>query len=196
WRGIFLAFVMFAAIVSLWFALRQGETLPPPARRPFRLRGFIADATTVLRHPVVSITIMVQTLSFAALFTILSTTQPVFDQVYGRAVEFPYYFAGMALVAGTANIVNARLVVRVGMRRMVTVSFAVQAACSLLALAGLAMLPAGTGAAFAVYLVWTTSVFYMAGLTIGNLNALSLEPMGHIAGTAASVVMAVATVLS
>ena len=36
----------------------------------------------------------------------------------------------------------------------------------------------------------------MTGLTIGNLNALALEPMGHIAGMAASVIGAIATVAS
>ena len=38
------------------------------------------------------------------------------------------------------------------------------------------------------------SVFFQAGLTLGNLNALALEPMGHIAGMAASLVTALATV--
>jgi DHA1 family bicyclomycin/chloramphenicol resistance-like MFS transporter len=37
-------------------------------------------------------------------------------------------------------------------------------------------------------------VFFQAGLTIGNLNALAMEPMGHIAGTATSIITAVATV--
>jgi DHA1 family bicyclomycin/chloramphenicol resistance-like MFS transporter len=34
----------------------------------------------------------------------------------------------------------------------------------------------------------------MAGLTIGNLNALAMEPVGHIAGMAASVTGAISTV--
>jgi DHA1 family bicyclomycin/chloramphenicol resistance-like MFS transporter len=36
----------------------------------------------------------------------------------------------------------------------------------------------------------------MAGLTFGNLNALAMEPVGHIAGVAASLVSSVATVLA
>ena len=50
--------------------------------------------------------------------------------------------------------------------------------------------------AFWAYLYWTITVFFMAGLTIGNLNALALQPMGHIAGMAASVIAAISTVLS
>ena len=33
-------------------------------------------------------------------------------------------------------------------------------------------------------------------MTIGNLNAIAMEPMGHIAGMAASVIGAIATVLA
>ena len=36
----------------------------------------------------------------------------------------------------------------------------------------------------------------MTGLTVGNLNALGLEPMGHVAGMAASVIGGIATVAS
>ena len=42
-------------------------------------------------------------------------------------------------------------------------------------------------AAFWVFFAWSCSVFALAGFTIGNLNALALEPLGHIAGMAASV---------
>jgi DHA1 family bicyclomycin/chloramphenicol resistance-like MFS transporter len=38
------------------------------------------------------------------------------------------------------------------------------------------------------------TVFATAAFTIGNLNALALEPLGHIAGTASSLMGALATV--
>jgi DHA1 family bicyclomycin/chloramphenicol resistance-like MFS transporter len=49
-------------------------------------------------------------------------------------------------------------------------------------------------AAFAVHLVWSIGLFAMMGLTMGNLNALAMEPVGHIAGLAASVISSLATV--
>ena len=36
----------------------------------------------------------------------------------------------------------------------------------------------------------------MAGVTLGNLNAIAMEPMGHIAGMAASVIGSISTVLA
>lgn len=196
WRGIFVAFVSFALIVTTWFGLRQAETLPPERRRPLGLASLARAVREVVTNALVARVTLVLTLAFAILFTAIASTQQVFDQSFGRAESFPLWFALIALVSGSANILNARLVMRVGMRALVTRAFAAQCGVSGLMLAGFGLGLMPQGAAFWAYLFWTMSVFFMAGLTIGNLNALALEPMGHIAGTAASVVAAVATVLS
>jgi DHA1 family bicyclomycin/chloramphenicol resistance-like MFS transporter len=47
-----------------------------------------------------------------------------------------------------------------------------------------------------IYIIWTTGVFFMAGMTLGNLNALAMEPMGHLAGLAASVTGSVSTIIA
>ena len=44
-----------------------------------------------------------------------------------------------------------------------------------------------------MFAVWQTGVFAQAGFTLGNLNALAMAPMGAVAGMAASVTGAVAT---
>ena len=44
------------------------------------------------------------------------------------------------------------------------------------------------------FLFWMFSIFFQAGLTMANLTALAMEPVGHIAGTAASLVSAIATI--
>lgn len=196
WRGIFPAFVVFAAIATIWFWIRQAETLPTHARRPLRFATLSATVREILTHRLVLMIIAVMTLAFASLFAVLSSTQQVFDHRFGLAATFPRWFAVIALMSGLASVLNARLVVRLGMRWMVTATFAFQAVNS-----GIIVLLFATGlmpesAAFWVYLYWTITVFFMAGLTIGNLNALALEPMGHVAGTATSVVTALATVLS
>ncbi|MCB2137604.1 MAG: multidrug effflux MFS transporter [Rhodobacteraceae bacterium] len=196
WRSIFLAFILFAALVNVWFAVRQRETLAMKARQPFQARPLLRRSGEVLSHPVVARVTAVTTLAFGMLFATLSSIQPIFDQVYGRAESFPLWFAVIALVAGTGNILNARLVVRLGMRRMIksvlVSQICISAGTVLLYWAGLM---SGEGG-FPIFLFWTISVFFGASLTLGNLNAIALEPMGHIAGTATSVVTAVATVLS
>ena len=48
--------------------------------------------------------------------------------------------------------------------------------------------------AFPLTFLWLTSIFYLVAFGIGNMNALALEPLGHMAGLAASVITALATV--
>lgn len=193
WRSIFVACICFAVLGAGWLMLRQPETLPPQARRPLRPAHLWAATCEVFAHPTVRLSIFVQTLSFGILFATLSSTQQIFDQSYGQGEVFHFWFGGIAIISASSGFLNAMLVVRLGMRAIIKAMFTAQiglsAAMALIALMGL---PSGTE--LWVYAFWTTTLFFQAGLTIGNLNALAMEPMGHIAGLAASVTAAVATV--
>ncbi len=196
WRSIFVAFILFATISLSWLLLRQPETLPTENRRKFHPAPLWAALKEVLSHRVIVTTIVVQSLVFGSLFGTISTIQPVFDGVFGRSDSFPLWFAFIALSASLASPLNAVLVGRFGMRRMITVTLASQAGLSLFMAA---MGYAGAWPevlAFPAFILWSIGVFGMAGLTLGNLNALALEPVGHIAGMAASVTGSIATVLA
>ena len=193
WRGIFIAFILFALFSSGWLALRQTETLPREARRPMHPVALWQAVRDMFSHHTVRFSILAQTLCFSFLFISISLIQPIFDEVFGKAESFPYWFAGMALMSGSASLLNAALVMRYGMRVLATFALATQAGLSVLVtviwLAGLQGDPM-----FYVFLVWMTTVFFTVGLTLGNLNAITMEPLGHIAGTAASVSGGLATV--
>ena len=79
------------------------------------------------------------------------------------------------------------------MRFLVSLSLAVQFAITLAVLGLSLSMPVGMPL-FAIFVFWQTAVFFMIGMTIGNLNALAMEPLGHMAGTAASVMGAISTV--
>jgi DHA1 family bicyclomycin/chloramphenicol resistance-like MFS transporter len=190
WRGIFLAFILFAGIGLTWLFLRQPETLPPERRRPMRPRAIGAAVAEVLRDGDVRLYIVVLTLGFGQMFALLSSAQQLFAETYGRGESFPLWFAAMAILSGIGTLANAWLVMRLGMRRMALAAYQAQTVIS----AAVLWLALVSGAGFPAFFLWATSVFLMAGLTFGNLNALALEKMGHIAGTAASVVSAISTV--
>jgi DHA1 family bicyclomycin/chloramphenicol resistance-like MFS transporter len=81
------------------------------------------------------------------------------------------------------------------MRRLVTITLGAQVLISTLVLAANPeMMPMHYG--FALFLVWQFFMFAQAGLTLGNLNAIAMEPMGHIAGMAASVIGSVSTIVA
>ena len=196
WQAIFVAYIAFALLVMGWFALRQPETLPIEDRRPLSLATLARASVEVLTHRVVLISIAAQALTLGMLFATLSSMEGIFDQRFDRAASFPLWFAVIAVASMSGSIVNARLVMRLGMRVMVKVTYAVLLAVTLayLALHVTDALP--DTAAFAVHILWSVVLFAVMGLTLGNLSALAMEPLGHIAGLAASVTSAIATIAS
>jgi DHA1 family bicyclomycin/chloramphenicol resistance-like MFS transporter len=95
-------------------------------------------------------------------------------------------------MAAPAAPVNGMLVMRLGMRALIRRGLLLSALAAFVTALTLGLM--GPGAGFAVFLLWSVTVFATAAFTIGNLNALALEPLGHIAGTAASLMGALATV--
>ncbi len=194
WRGVFIAFVVFSLASTLWMSLRLTEPLPKEHRRPFRLSLLISATRDMWAIPSVRIAILVLSLCFAMLFSMLSTVQQVYDVVYDKADTFHLWFGVVAIASGSASLLNAWLVIRFGMRFLVTASLAAQVICSIAMLVLGQMLSVGP-LLFACFVAWQISVFFQAGMTLGNLNALAMEPLGHIAGFAASVLGAISTVL-
>nr|WP_170538603.1 multidrug effflux MFS transporter [Ruegeria arenilitoris] len=195
WRGVFMSFILFALAIIVWMGFRLPESLAPENRRPFRLPLMVGAVKEMFAHPTVRLSIFVQTLCMGMLFTMLTMVQPVYDVIHDRADSFPFWFGFVALMSGSASLLNAAVVVRVGMRRMVTWALAGQILITSLVIA-LNMSNLSSQASFALFVFWQTTVFFMAGVTMGNLNAIAMEPMGHIAGMAASVIGSISTVLA
>ena len=100
----------------------------------------------------------------------------------------------LALSFGAGSLVNSRLVMKYGMRRLSKASAAFIAAISLIASAALFFfdgLPP-----FWLFMVYLLSVFVSVSLLFGNLNALAMQPLGHIAGIGAAVIASVSTFVS
>ncbi|WP_299042111.1 multidrug effflux MFS transporter [uncultured Tateyamaria sp.] len=192
WRAIFPAFLIFAVILLLWFGLRVSETLPPENRRPLRWPLMKDSVRQMFAHRTVRLSIYVQTLMLMILFSILTMVQPIFEVTFDRVDTFPLWFGAIALASGISSLLNAAIVGRFGMRRLVTWALAAQVVIStVFVLWMVADLPG----LFWFYIFWQWGVMFQGGLTVANLNAIAMEPMGHIAGMAASVIGAVSTVL-
>ncbi len=192
WRAIFLAFVAFGVICGLWLMLRQPESLPLDRRRPLSIRAIGSAVVQIVTNPAVMVYVVALTFAFAPLFAWLSNLPMIFDDVYDRAATFPFWFAATALVAGSASVLNAKLVVRLGMERITTAAFFWQLCISVLFL-GLLTLNVPAPWDFALFFTFMCSAFFSIGMTFGNLNALSLQPLGHMAGIGSSVITALST---
>ncbi|MBU3030537.1 multidrug effflux MFS transporter [Paracoccus sp. XHP0099] len=196
WHGVFIGFLIFAVIGSTWLNLRQAETLPPERRRPLRAGPLKEAAREVLTDRHVVLCTLILTLGFGQMFGLLSSAQQLFGEAYGKGDAFPSWFAAMALLSGAGTVLNAAFVTRFGMRRIAKWAYIMQTCVSavMLVLVGGGLLPEALQ--FPAFFIWCVSVFFMAGVTFGNLNALALQRMGHIAGMAASIVSATSTLLA
>lgn len=196
WQAIFLVYIVFSVVTLLWLGLRQPETLPKSSRRKFEVSILIAGVREAFSHRIVVISILMQSLTLAALFATLSSMQGIFEIRFERGESFPYWFALIALCSAIGNVINAKTVVRLGMRKLIWIGYSglVAITAVLLAVKFLGLMPASI--AFPMHMAWTIALFAAMGLQMGNLNALAMEPLGRIAGLGASIITALSTVIS
>jgi DHA1 family bicyclomycin/chloramphenicol resistance-like MFS transporter len=194
WHAIFLAYIAFSGLTMLWLGLRQPETLPRTSRRPLQIATLAAATRELGHHRIIVVSTLLQALTLGALFATLSTIQPVFEIIHARADSFPLWFAFIAVASMSGSLLNSWIVMTMGMRRVLRATYTAQLLFTLLALLLLGGNFLPETAAFACFLLWSIGLFATMGLTMGNLNALAMEPVGHIAGLAASVISSLATV--
>lgn len=194
WHAIFLVYIAFTGITMLWMGLRQPETLQPANRRPLALGALVAATQELFSHRIVAISIIAQMLTQACLFATLSSMQGIFEQRFDRAESFPTWFAVIAICSAIGSVINARVVMRLGMRTVVVATYGGILALTLAMLLLISTQFMPEALAFPAHVLWSVALFAMMSLTMGNLNALAMEPVGHIAGLAASVTSALATV--
>ncbi len=194
WRAIF-GFLLAVAVISLiWFALRQPETLAPERRVDFSpSRIFLAVRETCSNRVAFGYT-LASGLIFGAFVGYLNSAPQIFQIKYGLGELFPLYFAVLALSIGGASLLNGRLVMRHGMRRLSAWALGLLTGLSLAFLV-LANLADGVPPLWAL-MAYMVVAFFCIGMLFANFSALAMEPLGHIAGVGAAVVGSLTTVIS
>ena len=194
WRAIFITLFATAAVAGIWLTLRQPETLPAERRLRFSLRALAQSAAEVLRiRSSLGYTLAIGFV-FAPFVAYLSAAQQIFQDAYGVGALFPVYFGGLALAFGVSALVNGHLVMRYGMRRLSSVA---AIGATLVSLASFAGAFAFDGLLPLWMLVVTLMLVFAAiGLLYGNLNALAMQPLGHVAGVGAALVAMLSTLVS
>jgi len=194
WRGIFMVFLVFALLIMSWFWVRQPETLKVENRRAVNPKEILDATRSVLWHPQT----LRYLLAFAALsgafIAYLSTAQQVFQDIYLLGAWFPVAFASLASLFGLGSYLNARWVESVGMSRLV------HYAQSTLFVASLVFLLIFTISDFQpplwAYVVYSSIMMPVFAFSFGNTTSLALEPQGHIAGAASSLVNSLGTAIA
>ena len=194
WRAVFGLFLVLALIGLVWFAARQPETLAPAARVPFSLGRIAAGVRETCTNRVSAGYMIAGGLIFGAFVGYLLSAQQILQRQYGLGALFPAYFGVLALAIGAASVVNARLVMRIGMRALSARALVVLCASSI-GFFVIALLTAGAPPLWAL-MAYLMVAFFCFGMLFGNFNALAMEPLGHIAGVGAATIGSITTFMS
>jgi DHA1 family bicyclomycin/chloramphenicol resistance-like MFS transporter len=182
WRWIFGVLLIYGALIFVWTLLRLPETLRPENTTPFRPQAIAGAYLSILRlRQFVGYTIA-STFIGACLMGYITASEQLFVDVYGLGAAFPLAFAAVAIAMSAGTFANSRIVMRYGMRRIshtMVLAFIVLATL-------LAGLVAAGWAPFWVFLAMLCITLGPFGLIGGNFNALAMEPVGRIAGSAAT----------
>jgi DHA1 family bicyclomycin/chloramphenicol resistance-like MFS transporter len=185
WHAIFASMLAAGLMLGIWFAWRMPETLHPE----FRMTATVAPVIAGIRATVTCRAALGYGTAFGCLFgcimAYVGSAQQIFGgDVYGLGAWFPAVFGSVAAMMGVAALVNSRLVRRFGMHRMSHIGILtfLTLACAQVALA---FATDGRPPLIPFILLLAAGQFF-SSLAMPNFNALAMEPLGAVAGTASS----------
>lgn len=182
WRGLFLVFAGFAALVGTWALLRLPETLHPEYRLSLSVRHLRGAARTVLTDRTSLCYTLGVTVMFGSLIAYVGMVQQIFADVFHHPSWMPTMFALCAIFMGLASLLNSRIVERIGMRRISHAALLCYIGVALIHLI-IAWLGQERLWTFVALQAATMACFSLA---VSNFGAMALEPLGAIAGIGAS----------
>ncbi len=185
WHLIFAFMAVVALMVWAWMYFRLPETLHEDDVRPFTVRSVLGGFRIVLTDRVALCYTLASTFIFGALFGFINSAQQIYVGIYGLGVWFPVAFAAVAAFMALSSFVNAKLVGRFGMRKLshgALMGFlTINTLWLVLTLVWPGHIP------FPIFIVLFALSMFQFGWIGSNFNSLAMEPLGHVAGTASSV---------
>jgi DHA1 family bicyclomycin/chloramphenicol resistance-like MFS transporter len=193
WQAIFYIQLIFSVLVSFWFWKRQPETLLIEKRIKFSSTIFVDGLKELSKSKRTIGFTMISGFVTGSFMVYLSTAQQIFQTQYNMKEQFPYIFAGLSIAIGSATFLNATLVLKYGMEKMVTAALISFFSVSLLYIV---LFLESANPAIGVLLAFFGLQFFAIGFLFGNLRALAMEPIGHIAGIGAAITGFLSTMMA
>lgn len=183
WRWNFWGLGLLSAAILVWTATRLPETLAVDRRRAISIASLLQAYRATLGNRFSVGYSLGQALMFGGLLGYLYSSEQIVATVFGRPEAFPLVFALIALAMGGSVFLNSRLVERFGTRKLSHGALLVTIAVALIH----ALVAASGYETLAGFIVLQSLQMATFGLIGSNFSAMSMEPVGHIAGTAASI---------
>ena len=182
WEWIFLVLGLFGLAVAIWSAFRLPETLPVEKRLPISVRSVAAAFRLVATNRISLGYTLAASAILGSLFGFINSAQQVFVGIFDTGKAFPIIFAGIAVFIAISSLINARIVERLGTRRVSHTALmgftAFSTIHAFIASAGYEQL--------AIFITLQSAMMFCFGLIMSNFSSMAMDPVGQIAGTAAS----------
>jgi DHA1 family bicyclomycin/chloramphenicol resistance-like MFS transporter len=185
WRFLFGVFLIAAIIATIWTFIRLPETLKKQDVRPFNLPTIWKDLLLVLGNKFAVGYAICNGLVFGALIGYLSSSRQIFQDYFQVGELFPIYFGISALSVGASSILNSMIVKKYGMKLICHHALLLMMAMSISFF--LASIFQNHQLLIWQFMIFAVITFFALGMLFGNLNAMAMEQMGHVAGIAAAV---------
>ena len=188
WRLTTLSAAVLATIGALWFS-RIEETLRPDDVLPLEFGRVGRAAKQVVTTRSTALLTVAATMTYASFFPWLGSSPKLIGDIYGRGSSFALIFGANAVLMAIGIFVVERLVRRYSTFPVIRIQVAGLILFSA-AYVVLSLLTSGVPP----FWLWFVLVSVLTALNSSSsplLQSLAMEPMGAIAGTAASVTGAI-----
>ena len=185
WRLTMLFGLVIAVVMWLW-SFRVAESLQASNRRELSFATTRQGIRIVFGNRITIGYALTLLFSGGAFYSFLSSSELIVSEIFDRPSWFVPYFSITMCVMAAVALTGSRVVGRVGARRLGHSALGFQLAVSLLmlivALATNGVPPVG------MWMVLMSAQIAAMVVMMPNMTTLALEPMGSLAGTAASTI--------
>jgi MFS transporter, DHA1 family, multidrug resistance protein len=169
------------------------ETHPVQRRQPLQFGQLtFATRTIIANRSALAYTLALLPI-FGVFSSYLASSERIFADVFDRKDQFPYLFGGTSVVMATGSLIAAKLVVRIGLSRMINGVLLTYTLLSAVALA-IAVTGEGRPSFWPFWIVFAITLAFH-NVIFPNVNSAAMMPVGHIAGTAAAIIGTVSTAI-
>lgn len=182
WRWLFVVLMCAGVATVTWVWLRLPETLPAERRCPIDIKTILRNYGEVFRSRIALGYTVASAAIYGGLFAYVGSAEQVFVQSFQSGTKFALFFAVSALGMALSAFLNSKLVERYGMRRI-----SHGALCAMLLVTVFHFLIVQfAGPSVGLFVAMCTLQFFAFGLIGPNFNALAMEPLGRVAGSASA----------
>lgn len=182
WQWIFYLLGIFSLLVALWVGRRLPETLDAAHRQAIDLGAIWRSYRMVLTNRALGYALASGCIYGGVMGFIVSSPQ-ILDDVFGRPDLFGIFFGSVVCFVAVAALLNVWIVERFGERFISHIALLLLVILCAIRL----LLAMGGEESLSIFIILNGFSFFIFGLSGSNMGSIAMEPMGSVAGTAASI---------